>query len=492
MPAPLHPDDTITALASAPGCAERGIVRISGRGAAAVLETVFVADDNAAWANTHSARVHRGTVQVSGLSRPLPADLYFWPGHRSYTGEPVGELHLIGSPPILEAVLATLYRAGARPAQPGEFTLRAFLAGRVDLMQAEAVLGVIDAANTGELQAALAQLAGGISTHIGVLRSDLLDLLSDLEAGLDFADEAIEFVSHASLIERLQTHRRSLDDLIRQTGERARSSALPSVVLAGPPNAGKSTLFNALVGRSVALVSPVRGTTRDYLAAEVTWNSLTFLLVDTAGAEDFSGEGSDYEARPADNAFVASAATLGGVEDAAQTLRREQLARADLVVCCQAAEGASEAGDGGCVARGGNVRTHHSAATGRMELVVLTKGDLLAEDFLSDTSAHNGLTVSALTGRGLTELKDAIAARLSQPAFGSRQWIGSTAARCRESLTAAAEALDRAHEIAQHAADQELLAIETREALDALGEIVGAVYTDDILDRIFSKFCIGK
>jgi len=457
VPLAIHPDDTIAALASPPGHAARGVVRVSGPATKVVLESLF--SPGAATSETFPRSVawcYAGALRVGCLKAPLPVDLYLWPNCWSYTGQPLAEVHTVSSPPLLEAVLSELFARGVRPAQPGEFTLRAFLAGRIDLTQAEAVLGVIDAHDERELQTALDQLAGGLSSHIVRLRGDLLDLLADLEAGLDFSDEAIEFVSHGALVGRLGLARDAVEDLVERTQERLRPTPRARVVLAGPPNAGKSTLFNRLTGAGSALVSEVAGTTRDYLAIDVTIEGLALRLVDTAGHDS----------------------DVAGIEYEAQRQRQQQIDEADLVVWCQPADEPST--EAALV----NVPAPHDRV-----LSIITKSDLLC------TTAGVGppaLAVSAQAGTGLRELTAAIVARLSNPAGGARQLVGSTAARSRDSLLKSRAALDRALNIARREADQELLAIEVREALDELGKIAGAVYTDDILDRIFSRFCIGK
>jgi tRNA modification GTPase len=270
----LQFDDTIAALASAAGPAGEAIVRISGPAVRSTLLNAFVPNDETAFRSAKTAACHAGHIRIAALKSLLPARLYFWPSGRSYTGEPMAEIHTLGSPPLVEATLAELHRHGARPARPGEFTLRAFLAGRIDLTQAEAVLGVVDAHDHAELASALDQLAGGLSGPIGRIREDLLLLLADLEAELDFVDEDIEFVPRDQVLARLERAHDYLASLQSQSLERMRSTGRPRVVLAGLPNAGKSTLFNALVGRDAALVSAVQGTTRDYLSAELDWHGL--------------------------------------------------------------------------------------------------------------------------------------------------------------------------------------------------------------------------
>jgi tRNA modification GTPase len=464
-----HPDDTIAALASAPGGGERGIVRISGPAVVNLLRDWFVSADGYSIDETDApARRHwcerkvafrtSGTMAIAGFAHSVSIDLHLWPNRRSYTGQPLAELHAPGSPPLLEAILENLHARGARPAQPGEFTLRAFLAGRIDLIQAEAVLGVIDARDQRELAQALDQMGGGISSQVVRLRGDLLDLLADLEAGLDFSDEEIEFVSTAVLVGRIGLAHEALLDLRGRAEGRMQSATRPRVVLAGPPNAGKSTLFNALVGADRAIVSDERGTTRDYLSAEVAVGGVEIVLVDTAGNEV-----------PRDR-----------VADAAQSFRHEQLARADLRILCLPADEQSP----------DMQLSRFVESAGRQTLVVRTKSDLCRSTPLPVSPPQ--LVVSAQNGEGLGTLAGAIAERLTDSTREAGTLLGTTAARCGECLTGAGMALERARSLAREESDQELLAIELREALEELGKIVGAVYTDDILDRIFSKFCIGK
>ena len=202
---------------------------------------------------------------------------------RSYTGQPVVEIHTLGSPPLLEIVLRSICAAGARPAGPGEFTLRAFLAGRIDLTQAEAVLGVIDAGDRHELEIALGQLAGGLARPLHRLRNKLLDLLAQVEAGFDFADEDLAFITREELDRQLAEAESDAAAILRQVDSRHESSPGVRAVLVGRPNTGKSSLFNALAGDRAALVSDHPGTTRDYLTAELDLDGVKCQLIDTAG-----------------------------------------------------------------------------------------------------------------------------------------------------------------------------------------------------------------
>ncbi|MBQ2851215.1 MAG: 50S ribosome-binding GTPase, partial [Thermoguttaceae bacterium] len=222
---------------------------------------------------------------------------FYWPSGRGFTGERAVELHLPGAPPILDAVVRSICSTGnARLARRGEFALRAFLNGRIDLTQAEAILGAIDARSDGELQTALEQLAGNLSRAFGALRETLFDVLCNLEAGFDFVEEDIEFVSTDEIRAQLENAISQIDETLDRTRSRGTLDRAPRVVLAGLPNAGKSSLYNRLVQtfgaknaateNAAALVSDVAGTTRDYLETELTVDDVAFVLVDSAGVEN--------------------------------------------------------------------------------------------------------------------------------------------------------------------------------------------------------------
>ncbi len=467
------PDDTIAALASAAGPGGRGIVRISGAECHAVLGRLFEPKDRPVWETARTAHRHEGQLRLDRQAIALPGAVYFWPGRRSYTGEPLIEIHTVSSPPLLEALLSEIHAAGARPARPGEFTLRAFLAGRIDLVQAEAVLGVIDADDHRQLEQALRQLAGGISGPLAEVRGGLLNLLADLEAGLDFVDEDISFVGRVETIARLEQARLVVKRLTAQTDERMQTTGRRRVVLAGLPNAGKSTLFNALVGSEAALVSELRGTTRDYLKGEVVWQGMPLDLIDTAGRES-------------ETAFDLA---TGEIFRSAQRLGGEQLEQADLVLWCTAANL-----DEPAIAQN-ELMVTDLCDRGRRLLHVRTKCDLAEGDVRAGEEAggRDSVSVSALTEGGFEELQRAVSAILSdRENSGQNELLGSTASRCRESLRGTVECLTRAQQAADQSAGDEIVAMELREALEHLGQILGTIYTDDILDRIFSRFCIGK
>jgi tRNA modification GTPase len=459
-----HSDDTIAAIATAPGGAARGIVRTSGPATIAILERCFQPRDAVALREVRAATVLSGTVlcgtiePVGSRSRGLPADVYLWPGARSYTRQSVAEIHTIGSPPLLSAVLTAVCAAGARLAEPGEFTLRAFLAGRVDLTQAEAVLGIIDARGEQQFERALAQLAGGLARPLGELRDALLDLLAEIETGLDFVEEDIQFITREQIQLRIDQALQVIARLSAQLAARRSCDERPRAVLVGCPNVGKSSLFNALTARAGALVSDEPGTTRDYLTALLDFGSIGCQLIDTAGA-DSSGVGD-------------------GISSLAGQLSASQEQGCDIrLLCIDSSRPLNE------WERRELVANHFTR-----QIVVLTKCDKARRVELPQGAA---VETSAATARGLEELRHrlgAVAAEVRQ----SDSAGGLTAERCDESLRTAAASLDRAGRLSSSKAGDELIAAELRVTLVQLGKVVGAVYTDDILDRVFSRFCIGK
>jgi len=384
--------------------------------------------------------------------------LYLWPTDSSYTRQPSAELHLPGSPPLLEAALEIVCQAGARLARPGEFTLRAFLAGRLDLTQAEAVLGVIDAQGRQQLDSALGQLAGGLARPLSALREQLLDLLAQLEAGLDFVDEDIEFITAAELNQQLAAAMEGVENIARQMQSRGEAGQVARIVLTGLPNVGKSSLLNALAGESAAIVSDVAGTTRDFVTRRATIGRRECLIIDTAGRTALSGE--------------------NHIEAAAQSLASQQAADADLTLLCFDASQPLSAWE----------REQLSNLNNSATLLVWTKCDLTALRN-DDHSAAAALCTSSRTGVGLDQLRQTIERQL-ESSISEPGIVAGTADRCRESLRLAGETLQRAR--ANVATSDELVAAEIRIALDELGRVVGAVYTEDILDRVFTRFCIGK
>jgi tRNA modification GTPase len=435
-------NDTIVALSSAAGPGARAIVRLSGRRAASIASQVCPDFDPA---RSRSGHFISAPLRLPPFYSAISADVYHFVGPRTYTGQDVVEIHLISCAPIIDALIAVCLDAGARSAQPGEFTMRAFLAGKLDLTRAEAVLGVIEAGDRQELTHALTQLAGGIATPIQQLRDDLLNLLADVEAGLDFTEEDIHFISPDDLLKRLANGLAYLTLLQKQIDRRALSQRPFRVVLAGKPNAGKSSLFNALTGAETALVSAKPGTTRDYLVKRVTIDGITLELVDTAGLRESSD----------------------AIETDSQSLAREQTRHADMTLWCTGCDDPDLA----------RTISHHPH-----EMHIATKSDF-------GPAPDGMLATSAVTKQGLAELRRQLAqAVCAAPHAG----LAPSLSRCKHHVDACLQHLRNAHAIVIDESMPELLALELRLALDALGAMAGMIYTDDLLDRIFSRFCIGK
>ncbi len=485
---PLDLDDTIVALASPPGPALRGIVRVSGVETADIAAKLFKPDEESAnWRLAKVPRRFAGQLNLPSIIVPVPTALMYWPTRRSYTGQPMAEFHLNGSVPLLEATLEHLCENGARLARRGEFTMRAFLSGRIDLLQAEAVLGVIEATDHEELQKALTQLGGRITSRLGQLRIDLIALLGDLEAGLDFVEEDIEFITKNEITHRLDAALVLLKQLTDVSASRLPAGYRRRVVLAGLPNAGKSTLFNRLIGQQKAIVSPIAGTTRDYLTATLRLGSMEVELIDTAGWED------------ADDLIMKRA----------QELRAEQVSASDLVVWCTAVDLSEKD-------RAEDTRLRQLAVLRcPTSLSVITRCDLLTDSGAADPesesrsnlrisagpgvdaarladSASISLRISARNGDGIDALRTELRQQLAGSRSGRSELLGTTTVRCRDSIHRTMQSLERARSATIESSGDELIAVEIRQALHELSTILGEVYTDDILDHIFSNFCIGK
>lgn len=446
------PNDTIAAVSSAPGRAARSLVRVTGPYAFALLDSVCPG-----WRTSPDERPRRvkricSQVALPRVRSPLPVELLVWPAPRTYTGQDLVELHTFGSPPLSEALVAALIDAGARIAQPGEFTLRAFLAGKLDLSQAEALLDLLQAEDFEQMQTAMAWLAGGVGKLLHDLRSMLLDLLAEIEAELDFAEEDLTFLPPEAVAERLRQAVKQLTSVEHRFQERDVGAGPFRVLLAGPPNAGKSSLFNALIGQSAALVSPIPGTTRDWLEQVVEWEDVEIALLDSAGT---------------------GTAALDDLDRLAQEAADKVGRSADVILLCRPVDEPEQ---------DRNWTTLGDIPLSRIVLVT-TKCDL---DGPGEQREQATLRTSAATGEGIEALRRELVRKALQRRGGF-----VSASRCRKPIQTARDHLKEAARFVGNR-QLELAAAELRWALDALGEVVGAVCTDELLDRIFSQFCIGK
>jgi tRNA modification GTPase len=450
--------DTICAIASPPGPSLRSIIRISGPQAWMVSQSLFHSP-----LGDHppvSAEIFQfETKLVAGVQACLR--LQFWPSGRSYTGQELIELHLPGPNALAEVLMTPLLNAGARMAQPGEFSLRAFLSGRIDLTSAEAIAGIFQATSQNQLEVALNQLAGGLAGRLSKLRDRLLDLLAWLEATLDFVEEAdVSPIARNLTGEELRGAARTISALNEQYASRVDTIQSPRVLLAGPPNAGKSALFNALTTDGRSLVSPVEGTTRDYLEGSVSLSDgVLFTLVDTAGLAD----------------------SKDSLDAASQQLARREQLLARLIIDCRPADQPGQ---------WSIVMDYPPEAT---VIRIMTKSDLMTNESENSLSQPqpNRLPVSTFSGEGLQILRQKIVEALNADESAGIL-LESTRARARDALVAASAALTHAAESIAEDGGDELVAMDLRQAVESLDLIMGRDVTEEMLDRIFSRFCIGK
>jgi tRNA modification GTPase len=453
-------ESTICSIATGSEGAIRGAIRVSGPNSTAVVLKAIHLD---CLVNRMATRT-RVTVVLESLGE-IAVDLYLWPDSRSYTGQPSAELHCLGNIPILQALQARLIQCGAVLAQPGEFTLRAFLAGRLDLTQCEAVLGVIHASNDKSLQVALSQLAGGLSGPLSQLRTSLVNLLADIEAGLDFVEEDIAFISRSQIMDRLDDANRVVLEMLNQMESRAAQTVVLQVAIVGLPNAGKSSLINAMASDQVSLVSNQPGTTRDYVRARIKFDGVEVDLLDTAGVEEVNSD------------------TPRGI---AQQMTREQMENADLILHCIARDRKSE------VRRGELGLDRVDTEVWRVD----TKSDLIANPYNEVAGfcekPERRFLASIKHPASIQDLLNAIGQWAHSQQSAITEVVPLTAARCRASLTSASQSLAHARDAAECEAGDEVIASEIRLSLEEIGMVAGTVYTDDILDALFSRFCIGK
>jgi len=447
LPRPRLLTDTIAALATPPGRSALALIRLSGReafrAAARCLEPFRVTPPR--------------TVFRARLSHPDTHELVddclaaCFPGPHSYTGEDLVEISTHGGLVVPAAAVAALVVAGARPAEPGEFTRRAVLNGKMDLLQAEATADLIDAGSPAQRRRALQQLERGLSDRLAALRSEILELEALIAYDIDFPEEDEGPVSPERVRAAWSAVRGRVADLVQTApeGERLREGAL--LVIAGRPNAGKSSLFNALLGTERAIVTEIPGTTRDAIEAHAVIEGFPFRLVDTAGLRE-------SEER---------------IERMGIAISKRYLDAADLILFCRDQE--------------------HDAlpdVVGKPVVEVVTKADLP-----NRPSAHPPIrpSVSVATGKGLAELRR----RLAEVAFGRLLALGDvepvvTRARHRAALDRALLELDAVWDARVSGIDAAAAATHLRAAVLALDDLIGAVTPEDVLDRVFAAFCVGK
>lgn len=447
--APLS--DTIVAAATPPGRGGVAIVRICGPVCERIAEALLGSLPAPRLATATGFRAADGTLLDHGLA------LYF-PAPHSYTGDSVLELHGHGGPVVVEALIRRALELGARRAQPGEFTQRAYLNGKLDLAQAEAVADLIDAASEAAASAALRSLAGEFSERVQALSDALGQVRVLVEAAIDFAEEQIDVLSDQALSARLQQAQQQLGELRAGSRQGRLLTEGMTVVIAGRPNAGKSTLLNRLAGHEAAIVTDIPGTTRDVLRERILIDGMPLHLLDTAGLRDSTDP-----------------IELEGIRRA-----RAAMSSADRVLYVVDASDLS--------GMAGFDEQRQALPPNVPVTLVLNKIDLAPGASMESPDA-SVMRVSARSGEGLEALRAHLKDSVGFDAAG-----GAVSARARH-----VEALERVQQHVSQAVVQlsgrgtpELVAEELRRAQQALGEIVGEVSSDELLGRIFSTFCIGK
>lgn len=446
-------EETIVAPATAIGGGV-AMVRLSGSDAIAVAERLF--RPHGAQKQLADRQLIHGTL--SNAAGEIVDDCLAVVMRRphSFTGEDVAEIHCHGGQAVVAAVIDACVEAGARMAEPGEFSRRAFLNGQMDLAQAEALGDLIAAQTQLSRQMALRQLRGGLSAEVRGVRDGLVDAAAEIEAHLDFPEEDIPALSHGRIVAVMNDSGREISRLLGgfERGRIVREGA--RVVLAGLPNAGKSRLFNALVGRERAIVSPHPGTTRDTIECTIDVRGVPVTLIDTAGLRDSVDE----------------------VEQIGIARTSEEMRGADLLLMVVDVSSASEE----------SVYTTPVSGGPAPVLLVLNKTDLAKQGL--DTHDPNAFLVSAATKEGVDALLDAIADKLIGRDVSTEASV--TRARHAECLRLARESLEKAHNAFAQMESGELVMVDLRDAIIHLGEILGERLDEQILDRIFSTFCLGK
>jgi tRNA modification GTPase len=445
--------DTIVAAATPPGRGGIGVVRLSGPAAQSIATGVLGTLPAARRAVFAAFRDAEQQTLDAGL-------VLFFPGPHSYTGEDVIEFQGHGGPVIIESLIARLIELGARRAQPGEFTQRAFLNDKLDLAQAEAVADLIDAGSREAARAAMRSLQGEFSTMIQVLTGAVIELRTHVEAAIDFPEEEIDFLADPVLAERLANVRQHFEAVTRSAGQGRLLRDGMTVVLAGAPNAGKSSLLNRLAGYDAAIVTAVPGTTRDVLRERIHVDGMPLHILDTAGL------------RPAQDP----------VEEEGIRRAQAEMARADrvLFVIDGAADPSAQA-------------YRELAATLPASVpvtLVYNKSDVTDTAAIAAPAGVPRIEVSALTGQGLDGLRAHLKSCMGYHTLES----GSVSARQRhiEALTRARASVEEAARVLNESRTGELVAQELRSAQQALNEISGEFSNEDLLGRIFASFCIGK
>lgn len=453
-----HLDDTIVAVSTPPGRGGIGVARLAGGQAVEIARKLAQASSGDAWELEAGRAKYALLIDENGERIDEVVVTYFQAPH-SYTSEDIVEISAHGSPVVLRHIVERAVELGARTAEPGEFTMRAFLKGRIDLTQAEAVRDLIDSQTLFQAKAAAQQLDGAVSKRVQPTKKDLMQLIAALEAGVDFAEDDVAVMSGEHILAGIAELRAPLETLSASIGYGKLVHDGLTLAIVGRPNVGKSSLFNRLIDREHAIVTATPGTTRDLVSETVSLEGIPVKLIDTAGLRESQDEAEQI-----------------GVKKS-----YEALAKADVVLLVVEAADADNEQD--------EVLLRDAKLRGAESIVVENKADLLHERFVA--GLDDRVRTSALRGDGISELREAIVRRvIGQTATVEPGFL--TNERQHAAVKDGLRALESAQEAVLNNMPHEVLLLDLYAALKALDALTGATSTDDILSLIFAGFCIGK
>ncbi len=458
-------EDTICAISTPIGEGGIGIVRISGKDAIPIAARIFFSKKKKDLNSVPTHTIHYGVINDIETGNEIDEVLVtIMRAPNTYTKEDVVEINCHGGVLPLKRLLGLVLKNGARLAEPGEFTKRAFLSGRIDLSQAEAVIDIINSKTEDSLRLAVGQLSGILSKRIMAVREELLSIIASLEASIDFVDEDIEFISKSEIGERIKRIIQELEYLIDSADEgRIYKEGIATAII-GKPNVGKSSLLNALLKEERAIVTPIPGTTRDVIEEWVNIKGMPLRILDTAGIRH----------------------TEDIVEMEGVRRSREALKNADLVLLL--------------IDKSTMLNDEDKKLMGEVKekrgIVVLNKADLpskVKEGEIKDFLPNKAIaSISALNGDGIDGLRSAISNLILQNKVTSGERPIITNLRHKLAIERARTSLENLQASLKNEMSEEFLAVDLRGALNALGEITGETATEDILEKIFQEFCIGK
>lgn len=448
-------NETVVAVSTPPGRGGIGIVRLSGSRSLAIADALLRLRNPLAHAQARFAEIFDPETQAK-LDEAIAT---YFAGPNSYTGEDLVEIAAHGSPVILDLLLRSALQRGARLARPGEFTERAFLSGRIDLTQAEAVRDLIESQTLYQARVAAGQMGGALSRRLQPTKQELVELIAVLEAGIDFAEDDVDVMPAAEITARIEPVATALRELERSFEHGRIVRAGLTLAIVGRPNVGKSSLFNRLVERERAIVTAMPGTTRDLVTETVSLGGIPLNLVDTAGLRDAADE-----------------AEFIGIQKS-----REALADADVVLVVLEA---------GIPLREDETALMRSLE-GRRALVAHNKADLQLGSQATAKLLLPAVETSALTGRGIDGLREALLGLVRNPSSETESGM-LTSLRHHEAVTSALAALHKAAAAVRHGIPHEMILLDLYASLRQLDALTGETTADDILNQIFSSFCIGK